>query len=218
MRRDRALLSGFLVFVLLAWAFVEVADEVAGDDTLGADRYLLTLLSADPAWPDWIVQAVVDLTALGGMAVLTLITLLSALYLGVARRLTSALWLALAVAGGLALSHSLKLLFERPRPDVIEHVVAVSTASFPSGHATNSAVVYLTLAAIIAREHGHRPLRIYVIAAGIFLTVLVGSTRLILGVHWPSDVLAGWILGAGWASLCASVSHLLSRRRRGVRV
>lgn len=218
MRQDRAVLGGFLVFVVFAWAFVEIADEAAGGDSLGPDRYLLTLVAADHTWPDWIVQAVVDLTALGGMAVLTLITLLSALYLGVARRLTSALWLALAVAGGLALSHSLKLLFERPRPDVIEHIVAVSTASFPSGHATNSAVVYLTLAAIIAREHGHRPLRIYVIVAGIFLTVLVGSTRLILGVHWPSDVLAGWILGAGWASLCASVSHLLSRRRRGVRV
>ena len=213
-RPDRALLGGFLVFAFSAWAFVEIADEVAEGEALGADRYVLGFFTAHSGWPDWIVHAVVDLTALGGMALLTLITLLCALYLGAARRLSSAFWLVLAVVGGLALSHGLKLLFQRPRPDIIEHIVAVSTTSFPSGHAANSAVVYLTLAVIIAREQRSRQLRIYVIAVGILLTMLVGSTRLVLGVHWPSDVLAGWALGAGWAALCASVSRLMSPGRR----
>lgn len=212
-RPDLVLLGGFLLFALSAWAFVEIADEVAEGESLGADRYVLRLLAARGDWPDWIVHSIVDLTALGGTAVLALVALLCALYLGASRRLASALWLALAVTGGLVLSHGLKLVFLRPRPDVFEHVVAVSTTSFPSGHAANSAVVYLTLAVILAREQDRRGLRIPIVAAGILLTILVGLSRVILAVHWPSDVLGGWALGAGWAALCAAVSRSLELRR-----
>jgi undecaprenyl-diphosphatase len=97
------------------------------------------------------------------------------------------------------LTLALKNWFERPRPDIIVHELYRSTASFPSGHATMSALVYLTLAALVVRVIRDRRLKASVLAVAVLLTGLVGVTRVYLGFHWPSDVLAGWALGAAWA-------------------
>jgi len=98
-------------------------------------------------------------------------------------------------------SFVLKDIMDRPRPDLVSHLVDVQTSSFPSGHATLSAVVYLTIGALLAREQPSRGLRFYVMAVAILATMLIGCSRVYLGVHWPTDVLAGWAIGSAWAML-----------------
>jgi undecaprenyl-diphosphatase len=205
------LVAGFLL------AFVGIADEVMENETHGIDRMvLLSLRSAtdpsDPIGPTWLERSAVDLTALGGFPVLTLITLLSVGYLLITRRKGAALLVALSIAGGALLSTGLKLVFERDRPDVVPHLVDVQTASFPSGHAMLSAVCYLTLGALLMRVQGGRSARIFVFAAAAGIAFLVGLSRVYLGVHWPTDVLAGWLVGSAWAGLCWTVALVLQRR------
>jgi undecaprenyl-diphosphatase len=128
------------------------------------------------------------------------------------RKRGAALLVAVSVGGGSALGHLLKFGFDRPRPDLVPHGVLVHTASFPSSHAMMSAVVYLTLGALLARVQPRRRVKAYLLFLGILLTLIVGSSRVYLGVHWPSDVLAGWTLGAAWALLCWLVALWLQRR------
>jgi undecaprenyl-diphosphatase len=159
-----------------------------------------------------VTRALTDITSLGGSSVLALITVASAGYLFVARRPETALFLMLAVAGGALANTLLKLLFSRARPDVVQHLVEVAHTSFPSGHAMNSAVTYLTLGALLARAESSAAIRIYLIVVAILLTLLIGFSRVYLGVHWPSDIIAGWCLGGAWAILCSLVARALQRR------
>jgi len=110
------------------------------------------------------------------------------------------------------LSGILKLGVDRPRPDLVPHLVEEYTASFPSGHAMLSAVVYLMLGGLLSRVEGPRCIKIYVLSVSLILTFLVGLSRIYLGVHWPTDVLAGWCAGATWAVLCWRVALALQRR------
>lgn len=216
-------LDSFILVLFLAGAggllaFLMVASEVHEGETFAFDRWLLIALRdpADPAVPNgpaWVRHMLTDFTSLGGTAVLTLITVASAGYLLVAKRAETALFLIFAVAGGAAASTSLKLLFARARPDVVQHLVEVTNASFPSGHAMNSAITYLTLGALLARTEKSPAIRIYLIALAILLTLTIGFSRVYLGVHWPSDVIAGWCLGGAWAILCSLVARTLQRRR-----
>ena len=143
-----------------------------------------------------------DITALGGVTVTTLMTLVAAGFLVLSGKRHAALFVVVSIAGAALLSSGIKLGFERPRPDLVPHGVEVYTASFPSGHATGAAATYLTLGALLARFQSRRRLKVYLLSLAVLLTVLIGLSRLYLGVHWPSDVLAGWTLGASWALLC----------------
>jgi undecaprenyl-diphosphatase len=144
--------------------------------------------------------------------VLTLLTVAVAAWLAL-RRLWGATWLLLAsVGGGIVVSTLLKLAFERARPDLVPHGSHVSSASFPSGHSMMAAVVYLTLGVLLARVEPRRRTKAYVLSVAVILTLLVGVSRVYLGVHWPTDVLAGWSIGAGWALLCWLVARWLQRR------
>ena len=117
-----------------------------------------------------------------------------------------------AIGGGWIASTLLKLLFARPRPDVIPHFVETLTHSFPSGHSMLAAVTYLTLGALASQLASRNKVKIYVLGSCVILAILVGLTRVYLGVHYPTDVLAGWTLGFAWATACLIVTRLLLLR------
>lgn len=199
------------------WSFVEIADEVHEGEIRRLDEAILLALrnpqdAGDPLGPGWLEELGRDFTALGGLGVLSLLSVAACGFLLLAGKRRSALLMALAVAGGIAVSSLLKRGFDRPRPDLVPHETVVYTASFPSGHAMMATVVYLTLGALLARTNQPLPIKSYVLGLAVLLMLLVGLTRIYLGVHWPSDVLAGWAVGAAWASLCWLIALVLQRR------
>lgn len=213
------------LFILLAiafviggvWLFIELADEVTEGATTTIDEQLLLALRnpadpTDPLGPPWVEEAMRDFTALGGGGVLLLLTTSVVGYLIIQRRFRSALLVTLAVVGGAILSYLLKEAFGRPRPDLVPHGSHVYLTSFPSGHSMQSAATYLTLGALLARMQKRRRLRIYILTLVLLTTVLVGISRVYLGVHWPTDVLAGWTAGAVWAAFCGLVMSWLQHR------
>ena len=165
-----------------------------------------------PIGPAWLEGAVRDITSLGSTSVLVLVTTAAIIYLLLIRRPATALLMFVAVAGGQVLSSLLKFEVDRPRPDLVSHLVSETSLSFPSGHAMLSAVTYLTLGSMAARFLPGRTTKIFVLGLAILTTLLVGASRVYLGVHWPSDVLAGWCAGFAWAMLCWLVARLLQRR------
>lgn len=199
------------------WVFVEVADSVGDGDTQGVDRALLLWLRtpgdvSDPIGPEWLEEVGRDLTALGGIAGLSLLTIAVVGHLLIARKPRAAAFISASVAGALALSFALKHSFNRPRPDLVPHLSIVHTSSFPSGHSMLSAAVYLTLGALLARLQTSLVLKAYVLLWALFAAFLTGVSRVYVGVHWPSDVLAGWAAGATWAALCWLLARKLQRR------
>lgn len=200
-----------------AWGFVEIADGVLEGETHTLDSTILLAFRspqdlANPIGPGWLEEAARDITGLGGYAILSLLTAATVAYLLMAGKRGAALLVLVSIVGGTLLSHGLKLGFERPRPDLVPHATQVYTASFPSGHAMLSAVTFLTLGALLARIEKSRRISTFIMTMAIIMTLLVGTSRVYLGVHWPSDVLAGWAIGAAWASLCWFVALQLQRR------
>ncbi|GAB2795477.1 phosphatase PAP2 family protein [Halomonas shantousis] len=216
-RHELALLVGIVMASGGVWAFVALAGEVMEGDTRGLDEAILLAFRnasdlTDPLGPGWVEEMGRDFTALGGVGVLTLITLGVLGYLLLSERFRAALFTLVSVSGGWIISTLLKMGFERPRPDLVPHGSIVYTASFPSGHSMMSAVTYLTLAALLIRIQPERRLKAYLLMTAVFITVLVGISRVYLGVHWPTDVLAGWTAGATWAALCWLGARWLQRR------
>jgi undecaprenyl-diphosphatase len=203
-RMERQLLAGLAIVGVFLFGFLSIAEEVVEGETHRFDRALLLALRnpadpTDPIGPRWLEEMMRDFTALGGTGVLVLLTLGVATFLWMTRRSHAALFVVGSIATGLLLSSLLKFGFDRPRPDLVPHGSIVYTKSFPSGHSMLSAIVYLSLALLLARTQSNVRVKAYLIAAGIFLTALVGVSRVYLGVHWPTDVLAGWSLGMAWA-------------------
>ena len=201
----------------LILAFGHIAEEVFEGDATKFDQTTLLLFRnpsdvSDPIGPPWIEEMARDITALGSYAILTIIFFAVVTYLFMARQRAAALWVATAVSGGVLLSNLLKFTFERPRPDLVPHAVRVFTTSFPSGHATLSAITYLTLGALLASLYESVRFKVYFLGLAILLTVAVGISRVYLGVHYPTDVLAGWCLGAAWAAFCWAIFRWLQRR------
>jgi undecaprenyl-diphosphatase len=216
-RREIVTLLAVLLLSGIVWGFAELADEVLEGETRDADEAILLALRTpgdltDPLGPGWVEELGRDFTALGGVGILVSMSLAVVGYLLIERKRHAALLVVVAVAGGLLISTLLKEGFDRPRPDLVPHGSIVYTASFPSGHSMLSAVVYLTLGALLARVHAGRALKAYFLLVAAILTLLVGVSRVYLGVHWPTDVLAGWAGGAAWAILCWTVALQLQRR------
>ncbi|TRC96039.1 phosphatase PAP2 family protein [Mesorhizobium sp. WSM4303] len=210
------LLAGLVIAGGL-WGFEELM-EVARDTTPHAfdTEILLAFRQAGhpdvPLGPLWLEGAMRDITSLGSSAVVTLIVTAVIVYLLLIRKVGTALFVLVAVAGGQLLSTSIKVGIDRPRPDLVSHLVNETSLSFPSGHAMLSAVTYLTLGSLAARFLPGRTTKIYVLSLAVLTTLLVGVSRVYLGVHWPSDVLAGWCAGFAWAMLCWLAARLLQRR------
>ena len=195
------------------WAFLGIAEEVKEGETKSFDDWLYDRLAVDLYGHvgEYWHQVGTDLTALGGTTVIPLLTAAVVGFLLLRREWRTALFVAVAVVGGLLLSLWLKLLFDRPRPHIVGRTL-VMTKSFPSGHAANSAVAYLTMAILVARVVGGRWIKIYLFFLGLLVPLLVGLSRVFLGVHWPTDVLAGWLLGLAWGLLVYAAAVLLQKR------
>ena len=214
---ERKVLLTMALSAFALWVFVAVSDEMLEGDSLRLDKWLLMLFRdpADPALPlgpAWVREVMRDITALGSTFVLLVVTIASIGFLVLTKNRRAALLVLVAVLGGMLLSSLLKAGFDRARPDVVMHTTRVYSASFPSGHAMMSAVVYLTLGALLAATQQGTRLKVYILGLSAFLTLIVGVSRVYLGVHWPTDVLAGWALGASWAMACWSVMVWLQRR------
>lgn len=204
---------------LPAFAVASALAAAAGLATVGAfDRALLTALrGADPAspiGPAWMRVALADVTALGGHTVIALLTLGAVGFLALRRQPRVAALLLAAVGSGMAASQLIKSVVARPRPDLVPHLATAYDASFPSGHAMLAATAYLTLGALLARAEADRATRRYLVAVALVLVVLIGVSRVYLGVHWPTDVLAGWALGAAWSWAAALLAIRLQRARQ----
>lgn len=218
-KQELALLALLALLAAGLWAFIAISDEVLEGDTHAIDETILLSLRtpgdpSDPLGPGWVEEWARDLTALGSVGVLTLITAASAIYLVLSRKHRAALFVAIAIASGTALSFALKAGFDRPRPDLVPHETIVYTTSFPSAHSMMSALVYLTLGAFVARLQPKRRLKAYVLLFAILVTIIVGISRVYLGVHWPTDVLAGWVAGAVWAMISWAIALWLQRARK----
>ena len=216
-RAEFAILATICIAAGGLWGFVTLAGEMREGETEAFDRAMLLAFRnpadlSDPIGPLWVEEAMRDVTALGSNVVLILVTLAVIGFLLLIRNRAAALLVLASVAGGTLLGNLLKIGFERPRPDLVLHGMGVHTASFPSNHAMLSAVTYLTLGALLARLEVRRPAKIYFIAVALILAIVVGLSRLYLGVHWPTDVLAGWSIGAAWAMAVWLVALWLQRR------
>ncbi|GJE71340.1 phosphatase PAP2 family protein [Methylorubrum podarium] len=210
-------LVSLLLVSTLGYGFFALAREVGEGSTAALDRKILLALRnpadlSDPLGPAWLEEAMRDITGWGSVVTIVFLTAAAVIYLALAGRQRVAVFVLAAVGGGEAVSTVLKLFYHRPRPDLVPHGMEVFTASFPSGHAMMSAIAYLTLATLLARVERRRSVKALLLALGIVMTVMVGISRVYLGVHWPSDVLAGWCVGAAWAALCWFVALQLQRR------
>jgi undecaprenyl-diphosphatase len=216
-RVERVTLVTLIVAAAALFLFAKLADEVGEGSTRRFDEWLLLSLRtpgnlADPVGPRWFEEMARDVTALGGTAVLALMVLAVAGFLAMTRRSHAAVTVLVSVVGGVIVSQAAKLAFARPRPELVPHGAEIYTASFPSGHAMMAAVVYLTLGALLTRTQSGRRVKAYILTVAVILTLLVGASRVYLGVHWPTDVLAGWALGGTWALACWLVMLWLQAR------
>lgn len=201
--------------------FVVIAALVATGRPLAIDPAILAALRdpADPSrsiGPLWLAIFMRDITALGGFSCLAVAILLIAGYLLASRRTMLAFWLLIATGSGVAFSNALKHLFGRARPDVVPHLTDVYSTSFPSSHALNAAMIWLTLGFALAAANPAPATRRYILTMATLLPILVGLSRLWLGVHWPSDVAAGWAAGAFWALLWMPAIQRAATRAPGL--
>ncbi len=213
---DLFVLLAFLTLVLGILAFVLIADVVRAHSTQSMDEWIIRSLRRPdnpsiPIGPAWMQEVGRDLTALGGVIVLALVSLAVVVFLAIVRAYHAMLFFLAAILGGWLLSTLLKNAFDRPRPDVVPHLSQAYTSSFPSGHSMMSAILYLTLGALLARLVESMWLKLYFVAVALVVTFLVGCSRVYMGVHYPTDVLAGWCAGLSWALLCWLAARFLQR-------
>lgn len=215
------LCAGGLLVAGLVLGFGLVAEEVLEGDTTGFDRAIMLALRSptnpsSPLGPPWLQEAARDVTSLGSVVFLGFVLFAVVGYLLLVKKRALAVLTGGAVLGGQLLGTALKSTFDRPRPD-IPHVTRVFTASFPSGHAMLSAITFLTVGALLAHATPDWRVKSYFMALALILTVAVGASRVYLAVHYPTDVLAGWCIGTGWAILCWTIALWVERNgwRRG---
>ncbi|MCZ7602695.1 MAG: phosphatase PAP2 family protein [Melioribacteraceae bacterium] len=209
----------FILFGMLLslFLFIQIADAVHDKETLSIDNKILLMFRdlddiAKPIGHERVQYVVRDITALGSSTLLTIITLIVVIYLGLKREIRSIIYVLSAAIGGGILVQILKVLFARPRPEIVGQLVTEITMSFPSGHSAMSAVVYLSIAVLISRIESSYKTRVFIITTALTISFIVGLSRIYLGVHYPTDVLAGWMIGLFWALLCWFVATIIEKR------
>lgn len=215
-RTEIAAVSALFIIALGVMTFVELADDMTEADGQAFDQSVLAWvqpMAGEPRGPWWMTEAAADLTSLGGISVLALFATIAIGFLLIHRKRLSALLLVVGLAGGVALSEGLKAIFERERPPAAFQAVETINASFPSGHALLATVFYLSLGVMLTRAFSRRHVKAFVLGAAIVIALLIGTTRVYLGAHWASDVLAGWSVGAAWAMALWLVAYAVERRQ-----
>jgi undecaprenyl-diphosphatase len=192
------------------WAFLAVTGEVRAGETSLFDRQILLAFRTPgdlgtPIGPRWVQESARDFTALGGFTALSLILVLAVVILILLDRRTQALIFGLTAVFAQGFGELVKHFIDRPRPEIVPHLDLVYSSSFPSGHALMSPAVYLTLVAVVAAGHPRPAIRWVLWTATVVLVIVIGVSRVYLGVHWPSDVLAGWTLGTAIALVASLV-------------
>lgn len=206
-KRELPVLIALFAIMALLWGFAWLTRMALEEHPHELDRALLLSMRtaadlSDPLGPRWVEEIGRDFTALGGNAVLILLTIAVIGYLLLDRKPRVVLVVLIATLGALTVNNLLKRTIDRDRPDLVPHGSVIYTASFPSGHSMLAASTYLTLGALLAQLQRRRVIKAYILMVCITITLLVGVSRVYLGVHWPIDVLAGWAAGAGWALGC----------------
>lgn len=179
------------------------------------ERVLLNFRDSDdlarPVGPDWLPNVVRDCTSLGSWIVLSTVTISFTVYFVLTRRYAYGAMLLTAVGSGLFIGKLIKNWVERPRPQLVPHGDVVSGESFPSNHALMSTIVYLLLAVLLQRDLPARRVRVLVFLVAALVPLVVGMTRVYLGVHWPTDVVAGWTIGLVWVGLFSVLARVAHR-------
>jgi undecaprenyl-diphosphatase len=216
-RQEGIVLFTALIVVLALVAFIKITEEMLQGDTRDFDEWMLLALR-DPARPDvpigpqWLRDAALEMTVLGGRTVLIVVLIVSLAYLALDRKYGAMGFVVIAASGGGLLSVTMKYLIGRERPNIVPPLVSAASPSFPSEHSMVAVVIYLALGALLARFATRRRVRTYCVSVGLLLAFLVGSTRVYLGVHYPTDVLGGWAAGLAWALACWLVARYLQYR------
>jgi undecaprenyl-diphosphatase len=217
---EARVLAGVALVAGAFWAFLSLGGEMLEGDTRGVDRRLILMFRTpgrpdDPIGGHNVEEAVRDVTALGGTTLIVLLTGVAVLAFAFHRRGRHAAVMAGAVALASVSSNLSKTFYARPRPDLVPHEAYVYSASFPSGHSTLSTAAWLTLAMLVASLETRRRSKALAYALAGLIVAGVGVSRVYLGVHWPTDVLAGWCLGAMWALAAWLALRALGGRVRG---
>lgn len=202
-----ALLASAVCWIGFVLVVAAVLGGRSGDFDAAGLRLFRTGLDLQPRGAPWLAEAVRDFTALGGVLLRNLIAiaaLVALLFLRLRRETTL---LALTIVSGWAVNSAIKALVGRPRPDLVPHLTEAGGSSFPSGHSFNSAVVYISIALAFAAMSPRQPVRATIVLAAMALTLLIALSRVWLGVHYPSDAVAGWLGGAGWAFLASALLY-----------
>jgi undecaprenyl-diphosphatase len=208
------LMIGFAV-VMLAFVFAKLGSEVTDGDTRIFDMEILAHAQSFRGAYPWLAEVMRDLSGLGSTAVLSLFTFATVGYLSLVHARITAFLVATSVLSGTVLVSVFKAAFGRLRPDAAYAELVVSGLSFPSGHASMSAIVFLTIGALIASTRSYLPERIYILLTAALMTLLVGLSRVALGVHWATDVLGGWAFGSAWAIFWLLLVRHLAKQRGG---
>jgi len=208
---DIRLLFELAIIGALIVTFLKIAHEVNEGTESFDHAILLGLRDApdDPRGGPGIEAAVMHLSGLGSGAVTTLVAVIAVAFLCLAGRWRYAGVVVACAVGTLLLMLMLKGIYDRPRPTIVTAIDPPGDESFPSGHSMISSALYPTLAVLIARALPTRRLRVFTVACGVFMAGMIGISRLYLGVHYPTDVLAGWTIGCTLALVCAVVARKL---------
>ena len=202
-----ALIAAAVLWAIFAAVVIAVHSGASANFDASGMRYWRTGADFHPRGAPWLGEGVRDFTALGGVLLRHIVALGALAALLFLRLRREAVLLAGTIMGGWIVDSALKHFIGRPRPTIVPHLTQAGGTSFPSGHSFNAAVVYIGIALAFAALSPRQSVRVTLIASAMILSLLTALSRVWLGVHWPTDVIAGWTGGAAWAFTASALLH-----------